>query len=511
MSKDYHYDYLVIGSGIAGLSAALQLSKHGKTAIISKASIHESATNLAQGGIAAAMTKTDTPDYHFEDTLKAGDGLCDEKAVKFLVEEGPERVRELIALGANFDKVDGDYDFTKEAAHSKRRILHVGDSTGKEIKKTLGNAVLNEALTTFFPSTFVKELIIQNGECVGCVAIRNHTPIHFYAKSSIIATGGCGQIFSKSTNPSIATGDGIAIAYRAGCKVQDMEFVQFHPTTLALGDKKPISIFLITEAIRGEGAILRNINGDRFMLDYHPDAELAPRDVVARSIYQESQKTKNHVYLDLSPITQELSKRFPTIYERCMESGIDITREFIPVSPAAHYFMGGVQTNEKGQTNIPRLYAAGETASLGLHGANRLASNSLLDGLVFGHASALNMIKENEQPIIQDALIIKAPKSNKNTTSKIRAARHTIKSIMWRNVSIIRNKKDLNTARQGLDDLSWLLDITTIDDKILEVQNMLTVSQLIVKSALQREESRGAHFREDFPKKNPAWKKRTIL
>jgi L-aspartate oxidase len=511
MSKDYHYDYLVIGSGIAGLSAALKLSKYGTTAIITKASIHESATNLAQGGIAAAMTKNDAPDYHFDDTLKAGDGLCDELAVKILVEEGPDRVRELIALGANFDKIDGDYDYTKEAAHSKRRILHVGDATGREIKKTLGNAVLKEPLAKFFPLTFVKELIIENGECIGCIAIHNHAIIRFYAKATIIATGGCGQLFARNTNPPIATGDGIALAYRAGCLVQDMEFVQFHPTTLALGDKKPISIFLITEALRGEGAILRNIHGERFMTQYHPDAELAPRDIVARSIYRESQKTKNNVYLDLSPITQDLPKRFPTIYERCMECGIDITREFIPVSPAAHYFMGGIQTNVHGQTKIPRLYAAGETASLGLHGANRLASNSLLDGLVFGHKSALKMYQEPPLSSLPATINTKKLSTNIETSSKIKAARHAIKSIMWRQVSIIRNKTDLESATSDLNALNWILEINTNDDKLLEVQNMLTVSKLIVSSALQREESRGAHFRADFPEKNPHWKRRIIL
>jgi L-aspartate oxidase len=492
----YHYDYLIIGSGIAGLSAAKECAKHGKTAIITKAGIRESSTSYAQGGIAVAMTETDTPNYHWEDTLKAGAGLCDEDAVRVLVENGPQRVNDLIQMGANFDKNGSDFDFTKEAAHSHRRILHVGDATGKEIKKTLGNAVLAEPLATFFPNTFVKDLIIENGECIGCTAVKNNTPIQFSAKATLVATGGCGQVYSRTTNPPIATGDGIALGLRAGCEVQDMEFMQFHPTTLALGDKKPISIFLITEAVRGEGGVLRNIHGERFMPNYHPDAELAPRDIVARAIYSESQKTKNNVYLDLSPIRKEVQRRFPTIYERCLEFGIDINREFIPVSPAAHYFMGGLKTDTNAKTNIPRLYAAGETASLGLHGANRLASNSLLDGLVFGYIAAENMVKETGTPKLTSTNL---SEETHYQTHKIIAARQALRTVMWRQVSIIREESELQDAENYLKSLSWILNLNSYDEAVCEAQNMLSTAQLITKASLLRKESRGAHFRKDYP------------
>ena len=273
--------------------------------------------------------------------------------------------------------------------------------------------------------------------------------------------------------------------------------MQFHPTTLALGDKKPISIFLITEAVRGEGGVLRNIHGERFMPNYHPDAELAPRDIVARAIYSESQKTKNNVYLDLSPIRKEVQRRFPTIYERCLEFGIDINREFIPVSPAAHYFMGGIKTDTQAKTNIPRLYAAGETASLGLHGANRLASNSLLDGLVFGYIASEEMVKE---PELQNQASDYTPKAESDIeTHKIIAARQAIRSVMWRQVSIIRDKNELQEAEKYLKTLSWILDLNSYDEAVCEAQNMLSIARLITRAALQREESRGAHYRSDFP------------
>jgi L-aspartate oxidase len=275
-----------------------------------------------------------------------------------------------------------------------------------------------------------------------------------------------------------------------------MEFMQFHPTTLALGDKKPISIFLITEAVRGEGGVLRNIHGERFMPNYHPDAELAPRDIVARAIYSESQKTKNNVYLDLSPIRKEVQRRFPTIYERCLEFGIDINREFIPVSPAAHYFMGGLKTDTNAKTNIPRLYAAGETASLGLHGANRLASNSLLDGLVFGYIAAENMVKETGTPKLTSTNL---SEETHYQTHKIIAARQALRTVMWRQVSIIREESELQDAENYLKSLSWILNLNSYDEAVCEAQNMLSTAQLITKASLLRKESRGAHFRKDYP------------
>lgn len=498
--NDNIFDYIIIGSGIAGLSAALECSKHGKTAIITKSHFNESATLYAQGGIAVALKDTDTPEYHYNDTIQAGDGLCNKEAVKKLVEDGPKRVEELIKQGANFNKKNNKLDFTKEAAHCKRRILHVGDATGREIHKTLGTSVLNSSNITIFSHTFVHSLITNNKECLGCIATNKKTVLRFFAKATLIATGGAGHVYSHTTNPTVSTGDGIALGYNSGCTLQDMEFVQFHPTTLAIGDKKPISIFLISEAVRGEGAVLRNIHGERFMPDIHPDAEMAPRDIVARAIYLESQRTKNAIFLDLSPIQKELFERFPTITKRCKEAGIDINKEFIPVSPAAHYFMGGIQTNIKSQTNILRLYAAGEVASLGLHGANRLASNSLLDGLVFGHSAAENMCKEST--IRYPQLLTPISLSDELTHSHtILSVRQRIRTIMWRNVSIIREEKELKAAKEELNKLKWLFEISSFEESICEAKNMLQTSLCITESALLRKESRGAHFRKDFPEK----------
>lgn len=497
-------DFLVIGSGIAGLTAARKLSQYGKTILISKSHLRESATQYAQGGIAAALQKDDAPKHHFDDTINAGDGLCNEEAVKILVEEGPERVRELIELGAKFDTKDGELDFTKEAAHGKRRILHAGDATGREIEKALGSAILNEGLVSLIPNTMVTQLIIQDGQCIGCHAVQNNAPITYIAKATILATGGCGQLYSHNTNPPIATGDGISLAYQAGATVQDMEFIQFHPTTLYLGDKKPISIFLISEAVRGEGALLRNIHGERFMPTYHPDAELAPRDIVARAIFSEMQKTKaQHVYLDLSQLKLDIQTRFPTIYKRCLEAKIDITRDFIPVAPAAHYFMGGIQTDLWGQTTIPRLFAGGEVACLGVHGANRLASNSLLDGLVFGHRLA---IKASQSTPIQSLKnIIKQDKTktlDAETHSRILSFKQALRDKMWQYAGIVRDKAGLKTLLTFIKNNQDILNVQTLQPEIIEVQNMLIVSELIAESALERTESRGSHYRLDFPKIN---------
>jgi L-aspartate oxidase len=510
--KTKHTDFLIIGSGIAGLRAALELSQWGTVTIVTKASIKESATEWAQGGIAAAMHHKDTPALHLQDTLSAGAKLCNEDAVRILVEEGPLCVTELIELGAQFDQTTHGYDYTKEAAHSQRRILHASDTTGKEIKKTLGNALLKKNIQ-FYEHTMASQLLLNtNNDCIGTAVITNTTESHIYANATLIATGGCGQVFSKTTTPAIATGDGTALAYHIGCTVQDMEFIQFHPTTLTMGDKKPISIFLISEAVRGEGAVLRNISGHRFMLNYHPKAELAPRDIVARSIYLETQKTKNHVFLDLSPIKDIAKKRFPTIYKRCLNAGIDITRDFIPVSPAAHYCMGGIKTTTSGETSIPRLFAAGEVASLGIHGANRLASNSLLDGLVFGKRAALQMSKLH--PLTSHTLQTHhAPKTTTPTDikSRIIGVKQTIRSTMWRYVSIIRKKDELVMALNTLNTLNWILELSPIEPELIEVQNLLINAMLITKAAYNRKESRGAHYRSDFSDTVPEYETHLVF
>ncbi|MCP4050992.1 MAG: L-aspartate oxidase [bacterium] len=510
--KTIYFDYLVIGSGIAGLSAASKLSKKARTAILTKSSIQESSTQYAQGGIAAALHEDDTPVFHMQDTIKAGDGICNKEAVNILVKDGPDRVKELISMGANFDKIGNDFDFSYEAAHCRRRILHAADSTGKEIEKTLGNNILKNENVTFFENTSVIKLLIKNNECQGCIAIKKNKIYIFYAKSVVLATGGCAQVYSRNTNPTVSTGDGIALAYKAGCSLQDMEFIQFHPTTLYLGDKKPISLFLISETVRGEGAVLRNIPGKRFMPDYHPDAELAPRDIVARAIHNEMKKTEaQHVFLDLWGLKKDAGSRFPNIYKRCLESKIDITRDFIPVAPAAHYFMGGIKTDINGKTDIKRLYAAGEVASIGLHGANRLASNSLLDGLVFGYRAATDALKNTEvKSVLKINEIEKSIKDDyisEQTYSRIIAIKQNIREVMWSNAGIIRDGKTLNQAVSILQEMDWILNINTFKEAIFEVQNMLNVAKLITKFALERQESRGGHFRSDFPQKDDInWK-----
>ncbi len=494
------FDFIVIGSGIAGLRAALELSHSGSVMVVTKGSIKESATQWAQGGIAAALHHDDTPKLHLQDTLNAGVRLCNEDAVQILVDEGPECVNELIQLGAKFDQQKGQFHYTKEAAHGHRRILHAKDNTGKEINKVLGQRLLNQDNISFFDYTMVSQLLMnQQQECMGAVMLKNGASFAVHARATLLATGGCAQVFSKTTTPVVATGDGIALAYNVGCVVQDMEFIQFHPTTLSMGDKRPISIFLISEAVRGEGAVLRNIFGKRFMLDYHVDAELAPRDIVARSIYLETQKTKNHVFLDLSPIQGDIVSRFPTIYRRCLESGIDITRDFIPVSPAAHYCMGGIQTSVWGETVVSRLFAAGEVASLGVHGANRLASNSLLDGLVFGRRAAIKMKTMGElsdftlnQPILTRQLM------TADSKMQFLSAKQTIRSTMWRYVSIIRCADELSNALITLNQLKWLLEYYPLEPELIEVQYLLINALLITQAAYDRQESRGAHYRSDF-------------
>jgi L-aspartate oxidase len=511
--KKLNYDYLMIGSGISGLSAAKKLAGLGTTCVISKSYLKECATNYAQGGIAAALSSDDTPKIHKADTIKAGGGLCNEEAVSILVEEGVERVQDLISIGASFDKIGAKYDFTKEGAHTKQRVLHAGDETGKEIERSIASAVQKEQKVDFLENTTVVRLLVKDNICFGCLAIHNKEKILIYAKAVILAAGGCGQIYSRNTNPTIATGDGISLAFYAGAEVQDMEFIQFHPTTLHLGDKKPISIFLISEAIRGEGAILRNINGERFMAKYHPKLELAPRDIVARSIYNEIQITNSqHVFLDLVGIRKNIAKRFPAIYKRCLEAKIDISRDFIPVAPAAHYLMGGIKADSFGRTSVKRLYAAGETAALGIHGANRLASNSLLDGLVFGHRAALDASSLSAQNTALSDTDLKEFLYEEEITVEKRtsflALKQIIRDTMWHNVGIKRDRSSLLKAIKIFEEYSWIKKINTLEIDLFEVQNMLVVSELVTRFALEREESRGAHYRRDFPKSNDKdWKK----
>jgi L-aspartate oxidase len=497
-------DYVVIGSGIAGLSAARYLGDHGSTLIVTKGAIREGSTHYAQGGIAVALAPSDTPDYHLVDTLNAGDGLCDTPAVQVLVEEGPERVRELIMMGAQFDRDGESYSYTKEAAHGQRRILHAGDATGREIEKTLGNTVLQQENVQFLPNTSVVRLLMDSGRCVGCEVMSDAGVSQIFAGAVVLASGGCGQIYAYNTNPPVSTGDGVALAYEVGAKVQDMEFFQFHPTTLYLGDKKPISLFLISEAVRGEGAVLRNIYGDRFMPQYHSDAELAPRDVVARAIFHQMQETNTpHVFLDLSPCLGDVTQRFPTIANRCLSAGIDIRRDFVPVAPAAHYAMGGISTDLWGLTTVPGLYAAGEVASLGIHGANRLASNSLLDGLVFGYRAAKAAVAAAMSPSVRVLSPVKVGVSTADMAQCL-AAKAEIRDLMWRYAGIIRSEKGLRHALAVLAHFEWVTTLPMTTVLATELRSMWVVSDLVLRFSLARTESRGGHYREDFPLRNDA-------
>lgn len=506
-------DFLIIGSGIAGLRTAIELSKHGKVLIVTKDRSFESSSSYAQGGIAVVTGEDDTTAFHIEDTLKAGNGLCRKPAVKVLVEEGPALVEQIIQWGVKFDQSDGKYLAGLEGAHSRHRILHFRDSTGEEIVKVLIEKAIENPNISKLPKHFIIDLIIRDGTCTGAVILNENNGELFpvTARATILATGGAGQIYLRTSNPSGATGDGFAIAYRCGTVLEDMEFVQFHPTTFTLGNAPS---FLITEALRGEGAVLRNIRNRRFMPDYHPLGELAPRDEVSRAIISEMKKTGGDcVLLDATRIKPSLLKeRFPTAYKACMQYEIDITKDMIPVSPAAHFMTGGVKTDLWGRTSVTGLFAAGEVACTGVHGANRLASNSLLEGLVFGNRAGLAAadyakgVRIREKTGVKNADIkIQAVKKqsdvNKNShkNSKISSIREEIKRTMWANVGIIRSGTSLRRALNDIDRLILSLEASGFTRKGLETMNMLDTARLITLSSLKRKESVGANYREDFP------------
>jgi L-aspartate oxidase len=493
-------DFLVIGSGVAGLRAAIELAPHGSVLVVTKDKPSESSTEYAQGGIAVAISDEDEVGIHFEDTLKAGDGLCREDAVKTLVEEGPERIMELISWGAEFDREGMKLALTLEAAHSRRRILHAhGDSTGKELERVLLTKVRSMPSVKKYPYAFTTDLVMDGNECHGAYVLREGEVTALYAKATVLATGGVGQIYSRTTNPLVSTGDGMAIAFRAGALLEDMEFVQFHPTSLFL---PPAPHFLLSESMRGEGALLLNIHGRRFMESYTPMAELAPRDVVSRAIISEMVKTgSDHVYLDLRHMTSDfLKSRFPRIYATCLLYGIDITTDLIPVSPAAHYIMGGVKTDLDGQSNIKGLYAAGEVACTGVHGANRLASNSLLEGLVFGARAGRAALRSTVVPTQ-----CPPPSRDLGTIREYISIRERLRQLMWEKAGIIRCGESLGEAHQGI--LGWQeiarQDFLTRQE--LELKNMILISALIVEAALQRKGSVGAHYRTDLKERGEGW------
>lgn len=505
--------HIIIGSGIAGLYMALELSRSGQEVILlTKSDLLESNSSYAQGGIAAAMEPYDSPELHYQDTMMAGAGLCDSEAVISLVHDGPDRVRDLIELGVPFNRdSEGKISLTREAAHSRRRILHAnGDATGRGITQTLISKV-RQAGVKIFENRFALALVTvntptQTQRCCGVITIYQGRLELFLSSSVALASGGLGQVFAKTTNPPIATGDGMALAFNAGSRLRDMEFIQFHPTALHLPPAPP---FLISETVRGEGAVLLNSAGERFMPDYHPLAELAPRDVVARSIFAELQKRgETSVYLDLSKLQPEAIRgRFPNIYETCLRYGLDISTNPIPVAPAAHYMMGGIMTNLSGQTDILGLYAAGETASTGVHGANRLASNSLLEGLVFGKRCVEHMLQATvDIPMETADLKVHYPEiitdySNLNSDYRL------LHELTNNYLGIVREKTGLEKALQILNNPTQTPKLFDTDPVYFELQNMYLLAKLMFQAALTRTESRGGHFRLDYPTPENSWRK----
>ena len=510
--KDSEVDFIVLGGGIAGMRAAIELAQAGRgVLVLTKDDLYESSTEYAQGGIAAALSEDDEVTLHLHDTLLAGDGLCREEAVRVLVEEGPEQIHQLIDWGTRFDRNGTKLAFTREGAHSRSRVLHAhGDSTGSEILRGLMAKARTLPSIQLQAHAFATDLVLEDGKVCGVTYLesRSSLPKCISAKAVLMATGGLGHVYKETTNPSVACGDGVAMAYRAGALLSDMEFVQFHPTALFV---KGAPRFLLSEALRGEGAHLRNLLLERFMPRYHEAAELAPRDVVARAITLEMQKTRaDFVYLDLTGLDPEyVKKRFPRIFSTCLKYNIDITTDLVPIRPAAHYAMGGVATDLHGATSLPGLFAAGEVASTGVHGANRLASNSLLEGLVFGARSAAAMLIKHTpalfpsptpNPREQDSQLT-APLPTTTPPSDFQKAVEEARSILWDKVAIIRNGKHLSDAVKRLSEL-LLPEPPHPSRQAHEACNILTVARLIARCALARQESRGAHYRSDFPLRN---------
>jgi L-aspartate oxidase len=507
------YDYIVVGSGIAGLYTALLAKETGSVLILTKGSIEECNTKHAQGGIAAPIGKNDSPELHFQDTVNAGDGLCDTEAVRILVNEAPDRIADLIKFGVPFDTLDGEIALTREAAHSVPRIIHAGgDATGEHIEITLSQRVRMSSINVL-EYCLATQILIENGRVKGVRALDCRTGLveEYECRFVVLATGGAGRLFKYTTNSEVATGDGIALAFKAGAEITDMEFFQFHPTAIRLPGVPP---FLISEAVRGEGGILRNVDGYRFMLDYTPEAELAPRDVVARSIIYEMRKTgSDRVFLDVTHIpARRIATRFPHIYRFCLDHGLDITKGLIPVAPAAHYLMGGVKVNIWGETNVAGLFAAGETACTGVHGANRLASNSLLEVVVF---SKRIIERTREMPeTVQKSVVTKADCYQLEKRKKLKTIPQlnlsNLQSLLWDKVGIVRSGDDLAEAVAILS--TWQASLPQPTDRpSYELNDAALNARLIAEAALLRRESRGAHFRTDFPKPSPDWQRHIIF
>ena len=500
-------DFIVIGSGVAGLRSSIALAESGaRVTVLTKDKASESNTEYAQGGVAVVLSDDDDSELHEEDTLVAGAGLCDETAVETLVTEGTKYIKQLIDWGTEFDREGGKLVFTQEAAHSRRRILHAhGDSTGKEIVRSLIARAGVERSIQLLPFANTESLIVSDGRCIG---VRYLDPIlraprEVFANAVILCTGGAGQLFLHTTNPPVATGDGMAMAYFAGAEMADMEFIQFHPTALSV---EGAPRFLLSEAMRGEGGVLRNASGDRFMERYDERLELAPRDIVSRSIVAEMRRTgSRNVFLDMTALDAEfLRNRFPKIDATCKAFGLDIAKDLLPVSPASHYCMGGVRTDLWGRTTVPGLYAAGEVSCTGVHGANRLASNSLLEGLVFGArageaaAGDSRQLAEGRKQIGQSESEVRHPQSAIST-----AVRKRVKRVMWERVGILRDAVSLKRAIAEFEQISR-------SNLSVSSRNFVTLASLVAKAALWREESRGGHFRTDFPEQHEEFRVHSI-
>jgi L-aspartate oxidase len=504
-------DFLVIGSGIAGLRAAISLAETGDVVMLTKADPRESNTGYAQGGIAAAIGADDSPDLHFSDTMAAGDGLCVEEAVRVLVTDGPEYVHELIAWGVAFDRdSSGEPALGREAAHSVRRVLHARDTPGREIGRVLWQKVQSHPRVRVFDDALAMSLRTHHGECRGASFIdRGGHLEQVEASRTLIATGGAGQVFRETTNPAIATGDGIAMAFEAGARVADLEFIQFHPTALSV---EGAPRFLLSEALRGEGARLVNAEGERFVHRYESAGDLASRDLVARAIVREVERTNAPVFLSMAHLDHEyVRRRFPAITDACRRAGLDLATDRIPVSPAAHYVMGGVETDLDGRTSIAGLFAAGEAACTGVHGANRLASNSLLEGLVFGARAAKAMVGPAQPARFfaaagEPMALAATGAGNDEPTAQV------VRDVMWRHAGLLRSRQTLEGLVVRLCEWSATLagrhGGQARNREFRRLSSLVTVSLLIARAALRREESRGGHFRTDFPHRDDIhWRK----
>ncbi|RJP26035.1 MAG: L-aspartate oxidase [Actinobacteria bacterium] len=510
------FDLVVVGSGVAGLSTALRAARRFRVALLTKTTLTVTATRIAQGGIASALGADDSPELHFQDTIQAGKGLCEEEAVWTLVREGPMRVTELIEeVGAHFDTVDGHLDLTIEGGHSRRRVAHAqGDATGSELEASLTRRLLYNKRLDVFENYYVIDILTVDGRCAGVLGMdaEEGTINYFRAPAVVLAMGGMGQLYPVTTNPEICTGDGVSMALRAGAEVSDLEFMQFHPTSLHLPETPR---WLISEALRGEGAMIVDHAGKRIMEGVHPLKDLAPRDTVVNEMVRVMKKLdRDHLFLDATHIpAAKLKERFPTIYRHCLEAGIDITQVPIPVSPAAHYMSGGVVTNLRGMTRVRGLYACGEVACTGVHGANRLASNSLLEGLVFSWRIMQNLPQAVEEGAggLMRVCELKHKIRRSRLPVEINLLRPFLQQMMMDCVGFRRSRDGLDEAWEFLTKNLEVLQVEYVSPQGFELQNMITLATLMVKAAVLREESRGCHFRVDFPGQAEYWRRHIVF